>query len=590
MYTRKKQQIPEVFQMPEYYVFYDTETTGANTRYDQVLQMAAILTDADFNEIEAIDVRSRLAIHIVPSAGALKVTHVDPYEIARAPYSPYEYARMLYEKLKSWSSMGRTSFDGFNTLRFDEEIMRQMFWQSMQDPYITTSKGNSRNDYLHFLRALYARNPDAIEFPIHPETGKRSFKLELVAPANGYQGHNAHDALGDVRATIFVAQLIKDTDPALFNHMVSMGTANAVRDFVDTHKTFRMLGGPMLNPGILDVCLIASEAANKKSKVAWNLAIDPVPYLDMSPEEILDAMRKVGTPFRSLKCNKTPGVFPQGWEFMNEVSNDDFQPPDADLIDIRSDIILEHTEFQKNVAEAMRLKVEGYAENETLEEKIYSGFPSWDDKDRLQTFNRESDWVRRLEVVRTFESTTLRQLGLRCLYVNAPEAMPEHIRSNYANAITDNRHGLQTDLPWNTVGTLMTEVEEMLAADPDDAEALNIKKWALETYPSASEWTPPPAEPEETEENGSDENSSVSEVQTSAQAESLDQPNASPTPHSDASPEAQPETADEVEADAEPKEPSGTSASEGVNDTAEIPPASQIKRTVAAVHFLDGLD
>jgi exodeoxyribonuclease-1 len=31
------------------FVFYDTETTGLDTTFDQILQFAAILTDADLN-------------------------------------------------------------------------------------------------------------------------------------------------------------------------------------------------------------------------------------------------------------------------------------------------------------------------------------------------------------------------------------------------------------------------------------------------------------------------------------------------------------------------------------------------------------
>jgi exodeoxyribonuclease-1 len=31
------------------YVFYDTETTGTDTTFDQILQFAALLTDADSN-------------------------------------------------------------------------------------------------------------------------------------------------------------------------------------------------------------------------------------------------------------------------------------------------------------------------------------------------------------------------------------------------------------------------------------------------------------------------------------------------------------------------------------------------------------
>ncbi len=34
------------------YVFYDTETTGTETAFDQILQFAAIKTDDDLNELD----------------------------------------------------------------------------------------------------------------------------------------------------------------------------------------------------------------------------------------------------------------------------------------------------------------------------------------------------------------------------------------------------------------------------------------------------------------------------------------------------------------------------------------------------------
>ena len=48
------------------FVFYDLETTGISPAFDQALQFAAIVTDSDFNEIERVDLRCRLAPHILP--------------------------------------------------------------------------------------------------------------------------------------------------------------------------------------------------------------------------------------------------------------------------------------------------------------------------------------------------------------------------------------------------------------------------------------------------------------------------------------------------------------------------------------------
>lgn len=59
-------------------VFYDTETTGTDTTFDQILQFAAIRTNEDLNELDRFEIRCRLLAHIVPAPGALMATRVTP--------------------------------------------------------------------------------------------------------------------------------------------------------------------------------------------------------------------------------------------------------------------------------------------------------------------------------------------------------------------------------------------------------------------------------------------------------------------------------------------------------------------------------
>lgn len=56
------------------YVFYDTETTGTDITFDQILQFSAIRTDDDLNELDRFEIRSRLLPHVVPPPGALMTT------------------------------------------------------------------------------------------------------------------------------------------------------------------------------------------------------------------------------------------------------------------------------------------------------------------------------------------------------------------------------------------------------------------------------------------------------------------------------------------------------------------------------------
>ena len=68
-------------------VFYDTETTGTETFFDQILQFAAIRTDANLNEIDRFEVRCRLLPHVVPAPGAMRVTGVRAAQLFAAEFA-----------------------------------------------------------------------------------------------------------------------------------------------------------------------------------------------------------------------------------------------------------------------------------------------------------------------------------------------------------------------------------------------------------------------------------------------------------------------------------------------------------------------
>ena len=107
------------------FVFYDTETTGINTAFDQILQFGAIRTDDNLNEIDRFETRCRLLPHVVPAPMALKVTGVAPEMLTdQALPSHYEAMRNVYAKLSDWSP---SVFVGYNSISFDENLLRQAF-------------------------------------------------------------------------------------------------------------------------------------------------------------------------------------------------------------------------------------------------------------------------------------------------------------------------------------------------------------------------------------------------------------------------------------------------------------------------------
>lgn len=142
------------------YVFYDTETTGTNTDFDQILQFAAIKADDGLNELDRFEIRCRLLPHIVPAPGALLTTGVTPQMLLEpALPSHYEAIRQIRNKLIEWSP---AIFLGYNTIKFDEGLLRQAFFQTLHPVYLTNTIGNTRADVMRIVHAASVYAPDSI--------------------------------------------------------------------------------------------------------------------------------------------------------------------------------------------------------------------------------------------------------------------------------------------------------------------------------------------------------------------------------------------------------------------------------------------
>ncbi len=110
---------------------------------------------------------------------------------------------------------------------FDEELLRQTFYQTLQPIYLTNTSGNTRGDILNLVNASMIVAPTALTIPIGT-SGKPSRKLDALAPANGYAHAKAHDAHADVEATIFLAKVIRAATPALWDEFLRLRSKRAV--------------------------------------------------------------------------------------------------------------------------------------------------------------------------------------------------------------------------------------------------------------------------------------------------------------------------------------------------------------------------
>ena len=216
------------------YIFYDFETTGRNSDWDQILQLGAILTDEQFQEIDRFEAKCYLKPGHIPSPKALLVNQTTVENLKKTNLSHYSLINQIENKFRSWRP---AIFIGYNSINFDEECLRKALFKCLYNPYITINNGNKRADLLGLARATQIYNPEIIEVPLS-KNGNATFKLDKLAPLNKIEKFQAHDALGDSMATLKLAELIYKRDTDLWDSSLLTASKDEANQIVEQEKIF----------------------------------------------------------------------------------------------------------------------------------------------------------------------------------------------------------------------------------------------------------------------------------------------------------------------------------------------------------------
>jgi exodeoxyribonuclease-1 len=438
------------------FAFYDLETTGLSPAFDQPLQFAAILTDDAFKEIERVNLRCRIAPHIIPSPWALAVTGVRPAQLLDAALPTlFEFTQEISALIDRWSP---AIWTGFNSIRFDEEMLRQAFYQNLQpDIFATQFNGNTRFDLLNTLYAVWHRQPDLFEWPVD-ETGRVRFKLDLIAPLNGFAAHNAHDALGDVEATIHIAREIAQRAPLLWAELLVNRDKAQVQARLEAFQPMALVerfggGTPRATLG----CFCGYSANNPNQAAFFDLdAADPADFLTADDAALLAAVDATPKIIRSLSVNKTPALLSLA------------TPTDLQLR--RAEVIGNAPEFRARVAQALaaRFPEDPATPTPLVEKQIFGGFYSHADKALLAEFQRE-DWPQRQEIVAALGDPRLRQLGRRLVAFHAPQLLSTEERAQFEDWLRQRWSAPDTpEAEWMTADKAQRALDEIRSVDGFD--------------------------------------------------------------------------------------------------------------------------
>jgi exodeoxyribonuclease-1 len=424
--------------MTMHYVFYDTETTGTLTAYDQILQFGAIRTDENLIEFERFDIRCRLMPHVVPAPKALEVTGVTPDMLTDASLpSHYEAMRRIHDQLTAWSP---AVFIGFNSLAFDEALLR------------------------HASTSVYA--PNVITVPIG-DNERPVYRLDRLAPANGFNHADAHEAMADVAATIHMAKLVKDRAPAVWDAMMARTRKQDVSDFLFDQPIVCLTEFWGARPYSRLVTACGSNPSYDAEHAVFDLSFAPEDYLHMSVDALVDVLRSRTKPIRIIRANAQPILMP----FESAPPHLLDAETSVDEIERRAAAVGHDIDFKRRVGQALTRRYPEREPSPHIEEKIYDGFASASDQHLMAQFH-STGWEGRAELADKLNDHRMKQLAYRLIYLEHPELLPQSMRPSFDERIAERLLSDDPNVPWRTLPKAMQETDDLMSTGTDEEQRI----------------------------------------------------------------------------------------------------------------------
>ncbi|MEY4890362.1 MAG: hypothetical protein RIQ75_1492, partial [Pseudomonadota bacterium] len=240
---------------------------------------------------------------------------------------------------------------------------------------------------------------------------------------------------------IHLARLIGERAPDLWAQLLANRDTGHVQAQLDRFEPLELVGrfgGGQ--PSAIIGCLCGYDAKNPNQAYLFDLdAMDPKDLIAASEADLMAAMNAQPRPLRSISINKVPMLLPPA-----TVADEQLR---------RARILAGAPELRQRLiaAIAARYPADTGIGLQHVEQQIFNGFYSWNDKARLKEF-QGADWPRRQEIVATFEDARLRQLGTRLVAIHAPKLMSDNDRRRYNSWRRDRWNGpAGIEVEWMTL-------------------------------------------------------------------------------------------------------------------------------------------
>jgi len=411
------------------FLFHDYETFGKSPSLDRPAQFAGVRTDLDFNIIGEPEVfYCQPADDYLPQPEAVMITGITPQQAKARGVSEAEFARRIHALF----SEPNTCVVGYNNVRFDDEVTRNIFYRNFYDPYgWSWQNGNTRWDLLDVMRACYALRPEGINWPEN-EDGMPSFRLEHLTKANGVEHANAHDAMSDVYATIAMAKLVKQQQPKLYDYLFSHRSKQKITTLVDIPQMkplvhiSGMFGAFRGNTSW--IAPLAWHPDNRNALITCDLAGDMSPLLELDADALRARLYTprdqlgdaAAVPIKLVHINKCPVLAPANT----------LRPEDAERIGIDRErclanltLLRQHPEIREKVV-TLFAEAEPFTAADDVDARLYDGFFSDADRSAMNIIlQTASSNLPALDL--TFNDSRIEQLLFRYRARNFPGTLDD---------------------------------------------------------------------------------------------------------------------------------------------------------------------
>ncbi len=442
------------------FIVFDFETSGRSARFDQILQAGFIVYNSNLEEIDRLNIKSRINPDVIPSIHALRVNKLTISQVLTEDLTTYQMTLGIEKFLSKYENC---IFIGFNSINFDEEFLRQLLWEHFFFPYISNTKGNTRGDVFNFVTMVHALDKDCVNVPRNEE-GKLSFKLERLAEANNFDSSNSHEAIADVEVTMQLMCLLKNKRNDLFKIFINNSSSRNVEENIHQYDLFTLHNYLFNNHKIYLVKKLIKHPSYKNQFIGFDIKYDVDEIVKLSESELKEEYKKKSF-FRKIKLNKQPSILDKSYALKfkpySNLSNDE--------IDHKCRL-LNDKNFLRNLENILQKESLEYLENQSqelqLEEStIYSQNLNYNDSFLMKDFHSQP-WESKWNFAEKFKDLRLRFFAAKHVFRNFPEALPKKVFLHFHKKVSERIFSLEKKsfltLPgaMEEADTISLEVEE----------------------------------------------------------------------------------------------------------------------------------